>query len=388
MTMDELWKKTLSHLSEGNFTALGQMLGGADGFDRQIVEWFKDGKFDGEPQILAEALSCACMLGRTETVAFLIDGGVDPYAGMKTWLAGPHYAASGGHVATVRMLLEKSIPVEVENNYGGTMLGQAIWSAVNEPKDGHAEIIEMLINAEAEIKPGTLAWWEEQNVPNLETKQRVAETLRRNDEFHHNVDRLRKDVRNAETSGSNMHLADSLKALGNLLRRSPFTSNAANEAYHRSADLYRELEMPLEAAWVLRHIGINHEYAERLAEAEKYYDESLELFRLHAAENDNNYANTVRYPAVIKNRVGKREESRALWEEAVGRYGTMGQPVPVAEGAAWLTIFAIEKGDPELAREWFAKAEAAAAKARDEDTDKWIAEVKARLDDAMQGEDG
>lgn len=176
--MNEMWQKTLTHLSEGNFSALEQMLGGPEAFDRQIVEWFNAGKFENEPEMLAEALSCACMLGRTKTAAFLIDSGVDPFAGMKTWLAGPHYAVSGGHVTTVKMLVGKDIPLEVENNYGGTMLGQAIWSAVNEPKDGHADIIEMLIKAGAKIEPGTLEWWEEQNVPSAETKRRVAEALK------------------------------------------------------------------------------------------------------------------------------------------------------------------------------------------------------------------
>ncbi len=163
------------------------------------------------------------------------------------------------------------------------------------------------------------------------------------------------------------------------MRRPPFLRSAANEAYSRAADLYREVGLPLETAWVLRHIGINHEYAERLTDAEKCYDESLALFRHHASEGDNNYANTVRYPAVIKNRVGKRDESTALWEEAVRRYDEMNEPLGVAEGAAWLTIFAIDKGDRALAREWFAKAEAAGTRASDEDTDKWIAEVRARL---------
>jgi tetratricopeptide (TPR) repeat protein len=155
--------------------------------------------------------------------------------------------------------------------------------------------------------------------------------------------------------------------------------DAANDAYHRAADLYHELEMPLESAWVLRHIGINYEYAERLTDAEKYYDESLQLFRQHAAETDSDYANTVRYPAVIKNRVGKREESTLLWEEAVRRYDAMNQPLGVAEGAAWLTIFAIENGDTALAHKWFAKAEGAATIAKDHDTDKWIGEVRAKL---------
>ncbi len=75
--MDGNWQTALSHLSDGNFTALQNMLGGADGFDRQIIEWFEAGKFNDEPEMLAEVLTCACMLGRTETAAFLIDKGVD-----------------------------------------------------------------------------------------------------------------------------------------------------------------------------------------------------------------------------------------------------------------------------------------------------------------------
>ena len=183
----------------------------------------------------------------------------------------------------------------------------------------------------------------------------------------------------ARTSGSKLALANALKELGNIERRPPWLREDANRTYAEASDLYRELEMPLEAAWVLRHIGINHEYAERLEEAEEYYDKSLALFRQHADESDNNYANTVRYPAVIKNRLGKRDEATALWEEAVRRYDVMGQPLGVAEGAAWLAIFANEKGDPALAADWFAKAKQAAAGANDEDTDKWIAEVRARL---------
>ncbi|MFT3743472.1 MAG: ankyrin repeat domain-containing protein [Pyrinomonadaceae bacterium] len=175
---NDLWRKTLIHLTEGNFSALEQMLGGPQGFDRQIIQWFNAGRFNGESEMLAEALSCACMLGRTRTAAFLIDYGVDPCTGMKTWLAGPHYAVSGGHIETLRMLILKDIPLELENNYGGTLLGQALWSAVNEPKDRHAEIIEMLIDAGAKIEPGTLEWWEEQNVPSAETKRRVSEAIK------------------------------------------------------------------------------------------------------------------------------------------------------------------------------------------------------------------
>lgn len=187
-------------------------------------------------------------------------------------------------------------------------------------------------------------------------------------------------VSTARAVGDKLALANALNELGNIERRPPQLREDANRTYAEAAKLYRELEIPLEAAWVIRHIGINHEYSEHLTEAEKCYDVSLALFRQHASENDNNYANTVRYPAVIKNRVGKRDESTALWGEAVKRYDEMDQALGVAEGAAWLTIFAIERGDAEQAKEWFARAEAAAAEAYDPDTQRWIAEVRGRLD--------
>lgn len=176
---DDLWQKTLTALDRGDFSRLEAMLGGPVGFDRQIVDWFDSGRFADEPEMLAEALSCACMLGRTETAAHLLDHGVDPYAGMKTWLAGPHYAVSSGRLETVRMLIERNVPLEIENKYGGTLLGQALWSAVNEHKPTHAEIIEMLLAAGAQIEPGSLEWWDAQSVPSAATKQRVADALRR-----------------------------------------------------------------------------------------------------------------------------------------------------------------------------------------------------------------
>ena len=196
-------------------------------------------------------------------------------------------------------------------------------------------------------------------------------------EFKQRLETAKALVSAARASGDKLALANALKELGNIQRRPPLMWDAANETFAEAVELYLKLEMPLAAAWVTRHIGINHEYAEHLTEAEKYYDESLGLFREHASDNDDNYANTVRYPAVIKNRVGKRDESTILWEEAVRRYEKMDQPLGVAEGAAWLTIFAIEEGDLSLAHEWFAKAEAAASAANDPDTDKFIAEVRA-----------
>lgn len=177
--MSNTWTETLRHLDEGNFTALQEHLGGPEGFDRQIVEWFDRGLFEDQPEALAEVLSCSMMLGRTATARYLIDKGVDPYAGMKTGLAGPHWAASGARRDTVKMMIAKNVGLEVENAYGGTVLGQALWSAVNEHKPEHADVVETLIEAGAVVQPGTLQWWKEQEVPSPETRDRVIKALSR-----------------------------------------------------------------------------------------------------------------------------------------------------------------------------------------------------------------
>jgi len=51
------------------------------------------------------------------------------------------------------MLIARKVPLEVKNMYGGTVLGQALWSAFNEPKDDHLPIVEALVAAGAKIEP-------------------------------------------------------------------------------------------------------------------------------------------------------------------------------------------------------------------------------------------
>jgi hypothetical protein len=176
MTID-LWQETLRHLDEGNFTALEEMLGGPDRFDEQIIKWYASGRFDDQPEALAEAFTCACMLGRSKTAEYLLDYNVDPLAGIKTGLNGFHYAASGGRLEIVKLLIERKVPSEVENIYGGTVFGQAMWSAVNEWKPDHAEIVEELVKAGAVVDDGYGEWWDEQNIPDAETKRRIADVL-------------------------------------------------------------------------------------------------------------------------------------------------------------------------------------------------------------------
>ncbi len=174
LSAEELWRYAVKALDGGDFTWLDRLL---TTNNRSLIELLEA---NGEPkEYMDEAFAWACMVGRTRDAETLLDKGVDPYAGMKTGLSGFHYAVSSGRLDTVKMLIEREIPKNVvENMYGGTIWGQALWSAVHEHKESHAAIIEALIEAGAEIEPGTLEWWEEQNVPSEEAKRRVGDALR------------------------------------------------------------------------------------------------------------------------------------------------------------------------------------------------------------------
>ncbi|HEV8592287.1 MAG TPA: ankyrin repeat domain-containing protein, partial [Pyrinomonadaceae bacterium] len=127
-----LFQYAVAAMERGDFSALESMVGGPERFDAQITEWYENRYFDDEPDTLAEIFSAACMLGHPRAAAYLLDKGVDPLAGIKTGLNGFHYAASSGRLDVVKLLIERKVPMEIRNMYGGTVLGQALWSAVNE----------------------------------------------------------------------------------------------------------------------------------------------------------------------------------------------------------------------------------------------------------------
>lgn len=175
--MNLLFGEVIAELDAGNFTRLDGIL------SEQHVSIIDILIEAGKPkEYIDEAFAWACMLGRTSDAETLLDLGADPDAGMKSGMAGAHYAASGGRLETIEMLIRRGVPLETVNMYGGTVLGQALWSAINEHSPGHARVIEALIEAGAKIEAGTLEWWNEQNVPSADTKRRVAEVLLRRGE--------------------------------------------------------------------------------------------------------------------------------------------------------------------------------------------------------------
>jgi Ankyrin repeats (many copies) len=149
------WAKFAEHLifldavnalDAGNYSWLEDLL---DGHGLSLMDLLVA---NGEPKMAMEqAFTWACMLGRTSDVEFLLEKGVDTLAGDNTGLNGFHYAVWHGHLDISKLLIERKVPLEVRNMYGGTVLGCAIDGAENRPMPDHMAIIEALLAAGAKI---------------------------------------------------------------------------------------------------------------------------------------------------------------------------------------------------------------------------------------------
>ena len=114
-----------------------------------IIQWYESGLFDSEPKALAEAFTCACFNGCTETIEYLLAQGVNPNGGINTGSNAFHWAANRGQLPAVEILIRNQAAPETQNSYGATVLGFAVWSAVHEPRPDHLRIIKALLEAGA-----------------------------------------------------------------------------------------------------------------------------------------------------------------------------------------------------------------------------------------------
>lgn len=146
---DRLFRDAVRGLIAGDFSRLDPLFEARDGRHCQIVEWYEANLFADEPKALDEALSCACFNGRTEVVDYLLAHGVHPPGGANTGLNGFHWGANRGQLDVVMLLILRQAPLETRSMYDGTVLGTAVWSAINEPRPDHLHIIEALIKAGA-----------------------------------------------------------------------------------------------------------------------------------------------------------------------------------------------------------------------------------------------
>ena len=101
---------------------------------------------------LQSALKHACTWGQLDVVKFLLDKDVDLNRDKGDGQTPLHCAVIGGQLETVKFLLKQNAPLEVKNIYGGTVLGQTLWSAGHggDPRV-YAAIIKVLIAAGARV---------------------------------------------------------------------------------------------------------------------------------------------------------------------------------------------------------------------------------------------
>jgi ankyrin repeat protein len=105
------------------------------------------------PQAQAEqALVIACKHRRLEVVEFLLQQQLDKAARDSQGMTGLHLAAWHGHIDLLELLLAHGAPLEVKNEYGGTVLDMTVWAARNAPVRGvdYPAVIERLLAAGAD----------------------------------------------------------------------------------------------------------------------------------------------------------------------------------------------------------------------------------------------
>ena len=100
----------------------------------------------------------ACEYGRTDVVEFLLDNGFDVATRSlrNHGQTGLHWAASGGHLNTVQLLLNRHAPLDVpDSSFDATPLSWALYAWSNEPHataDRYYGVIRLLVAAGATVK--------------------------------------------------------------------------------------------------------------------------------------------------------------------------------------------------------------------------------------------
>jgi hypothetical protein len=122
----------------------------------------------------------ACQYGRTAVVENLLEKDAGLLNRADNEQTALHCAVIGAHLEIVKLLLARGASLERKNVYGGTALGQALWSAINgNGGRDYVPIIEMLIDAGATIAEGSLTWLARQAGGSSATKERIGDVLRR-----------------------------------------------------------------------------------------------------------------------------------------------------------------------------------------------------------------
>ena len=138
-------------LLDGDFTRLEPQFRRDASGNIPVIQWHAAGMFTQRPDVLAEAFTCACFNGCDEVVDRLLAIGVHPDGGNGTGMNAFHWAANRGQLAVVEKLIRAGASLEKRNRFGGTVLGCAVWSLLNEPRANQLEVIERLVAAGANV---------------------------------------------------------------------------------------------------------------------------------------------------------------------------------------------------------------------------------------------
>jgi hypothetical protein len=129
---------------------------------------------------LQNGLLWACECGHDDAALFLLDRGADPLDPADTGATALHWAAGAADVALVELLIERGAPLEVENQWGGTVLEHAGHGFEHGPSDlDFVPTFETLLAAGAQIRGSWLNWLGTVNSRSIEEKERLAKVLRR-----------------------------------------------------------------------------------------------------------------------------------------------------------------------------------------------------------------
>jgi ankyrin repeat protein len=122
----------------------------------------------------------ACMYGRKDVAAFLLEHGADLLDRLDTGGTALHWAAGGGYLGIVQLLVERGAPLEEINAWGGTVLEAAGWGFEHSaPGIDFAPVFETLLAAGAVIRGRWLEWIEKLKSRSADERTRVAEVFRR-----------------------------------------------------------------------------------------------------------------------------------------------------------------------------------------------------------------
>ena len=97
------------------------------------------------------ALVWACKFGRADVARLLLQMGVNAASKDRNDMTALHWASARGLLDVMDSLIARNAPLEVRNEWGGTVVDSTAWFAVNSPMPGvdYPRVIERLLQAGA-----------------------------------------------------------------------------------------------------------------------------------------------------------------------------------------------------------------------------------------------